>query len=76
MTSKPRSLRTLAELLTPQPPTMAQIEVQFLDLTLIARKAADGAGVPLPVLQRGFVYPSLIGARCQYWAFTTTEVLS
>jgi hypothetical protein len=50
---------------TPQPPTMTPLEAQLVNLAMIARKAGDGAGEPLPILQRGFVYPSMIGARCQ-----------
>jgi hypothetical protein len=65
-------LRPIGNVTPPRPPTMTPLEAQLLDLAMIARKAADGAGEPLPILQRGFVYPSMIGARCP----SVGEVLS
>jgi hypothetical protein len=49
----------------PHPPTMTPLEAQLFDLAMIARKAGDGAGEPLPILQRGFVYPEMVGLCCE-----------
>jgi len=58
-------LRPIGNVTPPRPPAMTPLEAQLFDLALIARKAGDDAGPPLPILQRGFVSPSLFGARCQ-----------
>jgi hypothetical protein len=47
------------------PPTMTPLEAQLFDLARIAHKAAEGLDESGPVLRRGFVYPSLVGACCE-----------
>ena len=64
-------LRHIDQLLRPPgpqpalPPTMTPLEAQLFDLARIVHKAAEGLDASGPVLQRGFVYPSLVGACCE-----------